>query len=264
MGSLFYFSNMEYGICDLAVISLKAEPNDVSEQVSQVLFGEFFTIISRNEKWVKILTATDQYEGWIDFQQFVLIEAFVFDQLKEAHIQVTSRPITLAWKERNKSVLFLPAGSSLPFMQKRKCYIRNEAYEIIGQINEDNGLIHQAKTYLNVPYLWGGRTHFGIDCSGFTQAVFHCSLGISLYRDAWQQAKQGQTIDFLTEAQAGDTAFFENEEGKITHVGILLNQQQIIHASGKVKIDAIDNEGIYSEDLKKYTHHLKVIKRITK
>lgn len=255
---------MDYGICDLAVIAMRAEPDNRSEQVSQVLFGEFFTITCREEKWVKILTFTDQYKGWIDEQQFVPLEAFVYDQLQEAAIPLTSRPLTLAWKERNKSVFFLPAGSSLPFMQDRKCYIRNDAYEIIGEINEHNSFIQQAKTYLNVPYLWGGRTHFGIDCSGFVQAVFYISQAIRLPRDAWQQAEKGQIINSLNETQPGDVAFFDNEEGKIIHVGILVNQQQIIHASGKVKIDTIDIEGIYSAEKKAHTHHLKIIKRIIK
>ncbi|MGV8878289.1 MAG: NlpC/P60 family protein [Sphingobacteriaceae bacterium] len=255
---------MDYGICDLAVVTMRADPDHRSEQVSQVLFGEFFTITGLEDKWVKILTFADHYEGWIDEQQFVAMESFVYDQLQEAIIPVTSRPLTLAWKERDKSVFFLPAGSSLPFMQDRKCYIRNDAFEIIGEINEQNTLIQQAKTYLNVPYLWGGRTHFGIDCSGFVQSVFYISQAIRLPRDAWQQAEKGQTINSLTETQPGDLAFFGNEEEKIIHVGILVNQQQIIHASGKVKIDLIDSEGIYSADKKAHTHHLKLIKRITK
>jgi cell wall-associated NlpC family hydrolase len=118
-----------------------------------------------------------------------------------------------------------------------------------------------AKSFLNTPYLWGGRTHYGIDCSGFTQAVFKLR-GFDLKRDAWMQAEQGTVVDFLAEAKLGDLAFFNNSEGKITHVGIMLNNEQIIHASGRVKIDRIDGQGIYSEELKRYTHKLRIVKRM--
>ena len=118
-----------------------------------------------------------------------------------------------------------------------------------------------AKSFLNVPYLWGGRTHFGIDCSGFAQAVYRLQ-GITLKRDAYLQAEQGQTVDFLQEAKLGDLAFFDNEEGRITHVGMMLNNEQIIHASGKVKIYKIDMQGIYSAEQKKHTHKLRIVKRM--
>jgi hypothetical protein len=254
---------MEYGICDLALIPLRAEPNDRSELVSQILFGECFTINEKKDKWVHVQTVTDQYNGWIDYQQFVQLDEFVFNQLHSMQLPVTSRPFTMAWKQSNKSVLLLPAGSCLPYMRERICHIKKEAFELVGEINEENNLIEQAKSYLEVPYLWGGRTHFGIDCSGFTQSVFRCAAGINLCRDAWQQAGQGEVVHFLQEAQPGDLAFFDNDEGKITHVGILLNNHEIIHASGRVKIDSIDDQGIYSAGLKKYTHTLRIIKRIS-
>jgi hypothetical protein len=252
---------MEYGICNLAVIPLRAEANDKSELVSQILFGEIFEILEWKESWVKIVTAYDDYTGWIGRQQFIMIAHFAFKKFRQTPPALTYRPVTQAWKIENNSLLYLPIGSSLAFLEGTTCHIGNDRFEIIGEIGVSGTLIETATSFLNTPYLWGGRTHFGIDCSGFTQAVFKLR-GIHLLRDAYLQAEQGTLIEALKNAKMGDLAFFENAEGRITHVGILINNQKIIHASGKVKIDTIDDKGIYSEDLKRYTHKLATIKRI--
>jgi hypothetical protein len=251
---------MQFGICNLAVIPLRAEPSERSEQVSQILFGESFEILIWKDKWAKVLTAFDRYEGWISVIQFAMLGHVAFKTLAQSRVPLTYRAVTQSWKKPDNSVLYLPIGSSLVFLEGTTCKIGNEKFEIIGEIGAREGLASTAKSFLNTPYLWGGRTHFGIDCSGFTQAVYKLH-GITLPRDAWQQAENGLVVDFLQEGKLGDLAFFDNDEGRITHVGILLNNGQIIHASGKVKIDTIDNQGIYSEEQKRYTHKLKVIKR---
>jgi len=252
---------MEYGICNLSVIPLRADASDRSEQVSQVLFGESFEIIEWRENWVKIITAYDNYTGWIGRLQFIMLGHLAFRKFKQTPPPLTYRAITQAWKIANNSVLYLPIGSTLAFLEGTTCHVGDERFEIIGEIGETENLAVTAISFLNTPYLWGGRTHFGIDCSGFTQAVFKLQ-GIPLKRDASLQAEQGLTIEYLQEARMGDLAFFENKEGHIAHVGILINNEKIIHASGKVKIDFIDEKGIYSEDLKRYTHKLKTIKRV--
>jgi hypothetical protein len=251
---------MEFGICNLAVIPLKAEPSERSEQVSQVLFGEAFEITEWTDKWVKIVTAADGYTGWINRIQFAMLGHIAYKSLQENAAPLTYRPVTQAWKKPDNTVLYLPFGSSMVFLEGTTCRINNESYEIIGEIGEIETLAVTAKSFLNTPYLWGGRTHFGIDCSGFVQAVFKMH-GIQLKRDASMQAEQGNPIDFLQEARLGDLAFFDNEEGRITHVGMMLNNEQVIHASGKVKIEHIDNQGIYSAELSRYTHRLRIIKR---
>lgn len=253
---------MEYGICNLAVIPLRAEASDKSEQVSQVLFGEAFEIVEWAERWAKIITANDRYEGWIGRLQFVMLGHINFKNLQQSPPPITYRAVTQAWKKPDNTVLYLPVCSSLVFLKGTTCRINNEEFEIIGEIGETAGLDVTAKSFLNTPYLWGGRTHYGIDCSGFTQAVFKLQ-GACLKRDAWMQAEQGDVVDFLAEAKLGDLAFFDNAEGRITHVGIMLNNEQIIHASGRVKIDRIDSQGIYSEEQKRYTHKLRIIKRIS-
>ncbi len=158
-------------------------------------------------------------------------------------------------------------GSSLPHYENQSFKINDELFEfnaaVTGGTNQSSiaQLPAFAMSFLNMPYLWGGRSPAGIDCSGFTNIVYKLA-GIRLRRDAWQQSEQGILINFIDEARPGDLAFFQNEEGKIIHVGIILQQQKIIHASGRVRIDTIDHYGIYDEELKKYTHQLRLIRRM--
>lgn len=240
---------------------MRAEGNERSEQVSQLLFGETYEVLQWQEKWVLVRTSLDQYEGWIARLQVKLLGHIDYHTLQSVSPVITYRAVTQAWKTPDNSVLYLPATSSLAFLNGTISTINQERYELIGEIGNDFAdLAEAASSYLNTPYQWGGRTHFGIDCSGFTQAVYRM-YGIQLKRDASQQATQGQVVDFVTEVQTGDLAFFDNPEGRITHVGILLNPDTIIHASGQVKIDRFDSEGIYSAELKRYTHKLRIIKR---
>ncbi|MDB5086568.1 MAG: hypothetical protein JWR09_562 [Mucilaginibacter sp.] len=252
---------MEYGICNLSVIPLRAEANDRSEQVSQVLFGEIFEITEWKDNWVKIITSFDNYSGWIGRLQFNMLGHLAYKRIKQMPPPITHRAVTQAWKITNNSILYLPMGSALSFLEGTTCRIGDEKFEIIGEIGETENIAVTATSFLNAPYLWGGRTHFGIDCSGFTQAVLR-SQGVNLFRDASMQFEQGYCIDTLHDAQLGDLAFFENAEKKIVHVGIMLNNERIIHASGKVKIDSIDEKGIYSEDQRRHTHKLTVVKRV--
>lgn len=251
---------MEYGICNLSVVPLRAEPTELSEMVSQVLFGEAFEILEWQERWVKIITSIDNYTGWIGRLQFAMLGHLAWQQLQRERPQLSYGVVTQAWKKSDNTILYLPIGSSMAFMEGNTCKIGNEKFEILGPKGDVENFTITARSFLNAPYLWGGRTHFGIDCSGFTQAVFRL-YGINIKRDASQQAQQGKTVESIKNAMVGDMAFFVNENNKITHVGIILSGNQIIHASGKVKIDSIDEEGIFSEEQKRYTHKLHSIKR---
>ena len=251
---------MEYGICNLAIIPLRAEASDKSELVSQILFGEAFEIIEWTENWVNIITVIDNYSGWIGRLQFIMLAHLAFNELRQIPPPITYRPVTQAWKINNNSILYLPIGSSLVFLEGTTCHIGNDRFEIIGVVGETKNMAATAMSFLNAPYLWGGRTHFGIDCSGFTQTVFKLQ-GVNLMRNACQQVEQGFIVN-LQEAKLGDLAFFSNKDGKIIHVGIMLNNENIIHASGKVKIDSVDETGIYSKEFKRYTHKLSTVKRM--
>ncbi len=252
---------MQFGIINLAIVPLREEPAHKLQQVSQLLFGEVFTVSETEGQWLKIQTENDEYVGWIQALQCVLFDEVVFNQIKQKQVQLTHEPVTVVCKIAGNSLLYLPAGSRLAGVERGKFIIGATTFELMNEIRpKKNSLIEYAHTFLNTPYLWGGRTHFGIDCSGFAQAVC-LQFDVQLKRDAWQQAGQGKAVDFLQNALPGDLAFFDNEEGRIVHVGIMLNNGQIIHASGSVKIDRIDDQGIYSAEQKKYTHSLRIIKR---
>ncbi|MVN22158.1 C40 family peptidase [Mucilaginibacter arboris] len=252
---------MQYGLIYLSIVPLREEPAHRSQQVSQMLFGEAFTVLETEDQWLKIQTEHDGYEGWIQALQCVLLDAASFQQHKQKQVQFTHEPVTTIRRNDKNSLLHLPAGCRLAGVDDDKFMVGNIQFELLHSIYlKKNNLFRYANTFLNTPYLWGGRTHFGIDCSGFVQAVY-LQNGIQLKRDAWQQAEQGTAVDFLQSALPGDLAFFDNEEGRIVHVGIMINNGQIIHASGSVKIDRIDDQGIYSAELKKYTHKLRIIKR---
>lgn len=251
-----------YGICNLAIIPLRVEPNDRSEQVSQVLFGEHFTIIEQQKQWFKILLHYDQYYGWIDSKQCQIISQNEFEEISKSSIILNNDLVEFVTNDQN-ILMPIPLGAALTFLNFEKINIHNFSFEglkVVGQ-KPKHEFIKTAFLYLNAPYLWGGKTPFGIDCSGFTQMVYKLN-GYKLYRDASQQATQGEALSFIEESEPGDLAFFDNEEGKIVHVGIIMNDNYIIHASGKVRIDRLDHLGIYNAEINRHTHKLRVIKKI--
>jgi hypothetical protein len=259
--------NEKFGACNLSLVPLRAEPSDRSEMSSQLLFGDHFTILETGEKWVRILSAHDEYEGWIDRKQYEEIEHAAFVALHDLNTILGLSISHSVTKISSNEKLNLIAGSNIPNTLDKFFYLKDTKYRLDGEPLKPakhefrSGVTEVAMFYLNAPYLWGGKSVFGIDCSGLTQMVFR-QFGIKLRRDAYQQAEQGELVGFLQEAKAGDLAFFDNEEGRITHVGIMLDNERIIHASGRVRIDSIDNQGIFSKELNRYTHKLRIIKRV--
>lgn len=251
-----------FGICNLAIIPQRLEPSDKSEIVSQVLFGEHFEIIDQHNQWSKIRTEFDQYEGWVDSKQYQPISASEYDQLSIANCILNADLIEYVTGSNNLMIP-IPLGASLSFLNYNEINIKKLSFEgtKISGIKQKECLLKTAFMYLNAPYLWGGKTPFGIDCSGFTQMVYKIN-GYKLLRDASQQATQGESLSFIEESEPGDLAFFDNEEGNIIHVGIIMADNYIIHASGKIRIDRLDHLGIYNIETQKHTHQLRVIKKI--
>ncbi|WP_334059005.1 C40 family peptidase [Polaribacter sp. P097] len=253
-----------YGICNLSIVPLRKEPTDQSEMVSQVLFGEFFTILEKDKNWSKIKLAFDDCEGFVDNKQFQEIEYAEYQNLQEAKPVYSGEVIDFI-SNSAREFFTIPLGANLPNYNNESFILNKENYQfegaILGQLESKEEILQKAYVYLNTPFLWGGKTPFGIDCSGFTQMVYKL-CGYKLLRNANEQATQGEVLSFIEESEPGDLAFFDNEEGEIIHVGIILNNYNIIHAHGKVRIDTLDHSGIFNADLQKHTHKLRVIKKI--
>jgi len=248
---------MKYGICNLSIVPLRLEAADTSELVSQVLYGEVFKVIETRKKWSRIRLFFDGYEGWIDNKQFLLTSEEKFEENSTTPIAISTDLVDFIALENNQ-LLSICMGSSVGIAKSL-----NHSFEgnFISEKRSKEHLLDTALLYLNVPYLWGGKTPFGIDCSGFTQMVYKIN-GYKLLRDASLQASQGEALSFIEESEPGDLAFFDNTEGMITHVGIIMKDNYIIHAHGQVRIDRLDHSGIFNQELNKHTHKLRVIKRI--
>jgi cell wall-associated NlpC family hydrolase len=251
-----------FGICNLAIIPLRFEPNDRSEIVSQVLFGEHFEVLEQQKQWSRIKMQFDEYEGWVDSKQYQVISESDFNQLSDEPIILNADLIEYVTGSDNL-LMPIPLGASISFISNEAINTSNFDFEgtKVNGVKDKKQLINTAFLYLNAPYLWGGKTPFGIDCSGFTQMVYKLN-GYKLLRDASQQATQGEALSFIEESEPGDLAFFDNEEGSIIHVGIIMENNYIIHASGKIRIDRLDHLGIYNPEINKHTHKLRVIKKI--
>jgi cell wall-associated NlpC family hydrolase len=232
---------------------------------TQLLFGDLVVINESWNNWLKIRNVYDNYEGWVDQKQINELSENEFHLLNKAPAQYTKDLAELVHLEPGQIIPVL-YGSTIRNLVETKFQILNMQFSFAGQLSlsepniKINSVIEDALIFLNAPYLWGGKTPFGIDCSGLTQTVFKVN-GIELLRDAAQQATQGETISLIDESEPGDLVFFDNEEGKIVHVGLMIKKSKIIHASGKVRIDSIDHQGIYNQELQKYTHKLRLIKR---
>jgi hypothetical protein len=248
---------MKYGICNLSIVPLRSEPSDTSELVSQVLYGELFKVLESRQKWSRIRLDFDRYEGWIDNKQFAEISEENFQIYTKITPKYSSDLIDFITSEKGQ-LISIPMGSTLQGTQLLDHHF--EGHSVSEQFPKDH-LIATAVLFLNTPYLWGGKTPFGIDCSGFTQMVYKLN-GHVLLRDAKDQATQGEALSFIEESEPGDLAFFDNSEGNIIHVGIIMEDHHIIHAHGKVRVDHLDHSGIYNAELRKHTHKLRVIKKI--
>jgi len=256
------------GICRLAIVPVRSEPSDRAEMTTQLLFGDHYSVLdhSADLKWVKIVVAFDNYEGWISVKQHNSISLEYFEHLNHTDFKIcTDTCSSILYK---KQIIQIVLGSILPITNI-------ELFEVSGQfafngtsknLGEKMGfdfLKQITPKFMFAPYLWGGKTPFGTDCSGFTQQLFKI-CGYRLKRDASQQFNQGIVVDSMADAKPGDLAFFQNEEGKISHVGVLMEDQDIIHASGFVRRDKLDNKGIFNEELTNYTLKLAGLRRILK
>jgi cell wall-associated NlpC family hydrolase len=256
---------MQAAICLLSVIPMRKEPSHRSEMVSQVLFGEFVIMRGEKDDFVFVQCEYDGYEGWAQRNQLTPVQE---NEMFSTTIYTGSFATPVA---RNGTIVQVPYTSPVYAQTDFSFTLSGDKlnYLMLQQqtIDSANLIFTQQKLqalyqpFINTPYLWGGKSVFGIDCSGFVQQVFKLA-GIKLLRDAYLQAAQGVVVNSLEEAQLGDLAFFCNEGGRVTHVGIILEENKIVHASGRVRIDTINKEGIVNSESGRRTHTMHSVRRI--
>ena len=266
---LYSLTELNPGICALSAVPVRAEASDKAELVTELLFGDCYTVLATQGNWLHVESAADQYQGWIDYKQHTPVSAAYFEAWRaQEHpraldlVQVVSdadtrQPITVGCR--------LPFFDGMTLKVGDKCLFYNgTATNPTQPTTPERQLALLRKLgllYLRAPYVWGGKSVFGLDCSGLTQQLFGL-LGVQLPRDAYQQIALGQPVDFVSQARPGDLAFFENADGRIVHVGVVFDEGHILHAHGEVRLDPLDHHGIFNRNRQKYSHKLRLIKRV--
>ena len=259
----------EYVVNHCTVTPVRQEPSEGSEQLTQLLFGEVCEVLERLSRWTKIRSTVDGQEGWVDFKMLTSTDIqYLISDIRT----VVSVPMAVATDMETGEELMLTLGTRLPnyahgtFEVFNKKFLINpmQAMKLVNAGATGAEICAVAQSLLNAPYLWGGKNVMGMDCSGFTQVVYSV-FGVNLLRNAREQITQGVLVPSLTEAQAGDLAFFDHADRdpqatNVSHVGILLDNKKIIHCSGCVHVDDIDEMGIHLPN-GELTNHLVQINR---
>jgi len=257
---------IDYGVCRLAIVPVRMEANHRAEQVTQLLFGDHYEVLEAAlpNKWLRIRIYADQYEGWIDAAQHHAISKEYFDQINLANFKITTEiTSTILFKKMPLSIVMgsiVPISASELFKLEEHFAFNGESKAL--SIRRDIDFLKaMAMRYLHAPYLWGGKSPFGIDCSGFTQMIFRLA-GYGLMRDAHQQSKQGRPVASLAQARPGDLVFFAQKSMAVSHVGLLLDEGSIIHASGTVKVEKLVPEGILPGEAGEVSHLFHSMRRV--
>lgn len=250
-------------ICELSICPMRKKAEESSEMISQIVFGEQVNVLQEQESWLFVQSRKDGYKGWIDKKQ-VTQTLHPYNENSDIHYSLEPS-YTIMGGNESRIITF---GAILPYYDGMTFKLNGQKFSFSGTAAKPNDLNltevlveKLSRKYLSAPYLWGGKTPFGVDCSGFVQSIYRI-LGVDLPRDAKDQANVGMTLDFVSESMTGDLAFFTKATNRVSHVGIILEDNRIIHASGKVRIDSLDHQGIYNEEVNKYSHRLKIIKRV--
>jgi len=260
---------MQSGICNLSMMPLRKEPSHKSEMISQLLFGDVYKVLEFKGDWAEICMAYDGYIGYISTRQIEFISDDEYELMNSNDMNATTDIVQVVYNKTKNITQGIFIGSSLPEIKDEIYTLAGDTYLFRGNLtsnisyNNDRETIieENIRKFIHAPYLWGGRAPFGIDCSGFVQIIYKL-CGIKLTRDAGQQSKLGEPVHLFNDAVPGDLMFFDNEEQIITHTGIYLGNNKIVHASGMVRIDHVDSKGIFDNNRQLYTHNMKMIRKI--
>ena len=253
-----------------SIVPVRAEAREGSEQLTQMLFGELCEILEEKTRWNRIKLHLDGQEGWVDSKMITPMSTQEYEIYKRAlsYSALVAFPMAYAASENNSQTIPLTAGTRLASYKEGRFEVLGVGFRIDPEMvvekplemNQQN-LLQTVRFFLNTPYLWGGKNALGMDCSGFSQIILSL-FGKSLLRNASEQATQGIEISNLQNAQAGDLAFFDHNDGKISHVGIVIDAERIIHCSGRVKVEKLDETGILNSEMGNYSHHLVQLRRL--
>jgi len=251
-----------------SVVPVRREARESAEQETQLLFAQTCTILDEQPQWLHIRNDEDGEEGWVDRKMVSVMTEQEWEQYSTTNKQaLVKMPMAYAVSKNNGQTIPLTAGTRLPDYKDGQfsvlgvpfCIDAQMVAEVPLELTEQN-LMHVVRFFINTPYLWGGKNALGMDCSGFSQIVLSI-FGRGLKRNASEQMREGKQVAGLNEAQAGDLVFFDHEDGRVSHVGILLDKERVVHCSGRVKVEKVDEKGIWNAEYGKYSHHLVMIKR---
>ncbi|MGI9545949.1 MAG: NlpC/P60 family protein [Flavobacteriaceae bacterium] len=249
---------MPYGICHLSVVPVRILADHASEMLTQLLYGDHFRITDTRKHWTKIQIGFDKSEGWIGTRQFVSIDKAQYKNIERINKPKFSSDLVAFASGSNETLIPILMGSSI---SSTKLFSHKFEGAFLNGSGQKSNLVATAMYYLNAPFLWGGKTPFGIDDGGLSQMVYRIN-GYNLPRHAYEQSKEGESLSFIEESEPGDLAFFDDKEGNIDHVGIIMKDNFIIHAHGNVRVDRLDHTGIFNVEDRTYSHSLRVIKKI--
>lgn len=250
---------MQFGICHLSTVPIRENADNLSSMQSQLLYGDCFKIKESRKFWSRIETLNDKFEGWILNNQFRVLSDDEYSRVNDSKGDTFNGDLVSYISDAREELIAIPIGANIRHCKIFQHQFEGHQYQIKDSLR--NSLVDTALLYLNSPFVLGGKTPFGIDPSGFTQMVYKMQ-GITLFRTIEKQASQGYPLSFIEESEPGDLAFFDDKDGVIDHVGLLLQNNHIIHVHGKVRIDRIDHTGIFNTEERLYTHKLRVIKKV--
>ena len=255
----------QYALGRFTAAAIRSHAKEKSEMTSQLLLGEPVTVLENGKTFCRIRCCDDDFEGYVRSDQLIAATERSFRLQRDNPAFALDLWSTILGDQAGLPVTF---GARLPEFDGMRLLHGERRFSYSGQaaLSEDlrteaDLLLRFARRWLYAPALTGGRTPAGIDPGAFVQLVSRL-INVKLPRTPAAMSQHGRMVDFVIQAQPADLAFFDNRRGDITHVGILLPDSQVLHVGDRVRIDAVDHYGIFNYEVGRYTHRLRVVKRL--